>query len=297
MTDVPGSLHGIYIPPQRIGFRTLSSDDYDLYEAVASEALELLGVRKFKIDHFVRHSNVTAKVSRPSGPPLALRMRTGPAVSALTELTWLLAVRQGTKVRTVEPFSEDLPRNTVCVSLPGFPKPMECSLFLWADGEPLAAHLTVENYRQLGMLCAELHAFARSWTPPRGLAPLRWDRTLYYEGTKLTIGDPSCRRLIRPESVATVARVFAAADRELANVAGSRIPSTCTGISKCGTCWLMSVVCACWTSRMSCLVNPSRMSPSRCTMALSDPTTRVSAPHFRTDTPHFLNGRHRIPAW
>jgi Ser/Thr protein kinase RdoA (MazF antagonist) len=213
-----------YIPPQRIGFKNLSANDGQWYEEVAARALELLGVRNYTISGLVRHSNVTAKVNRHRLPPLALRIRTGPTVSALTELTWLSAVRAGTQVHTVEPFKSTLNENTVLVRLSEGAPPSECSLFAWADGDPLAARLGPENYRKLGAMSAELHNFASTWRPPSGLNPLRWDRTLYYEGTRLVLASPEYSSLVSTKDAERVVRVVAESDRELARIAQLETP-------------------------------------------------------------------------
>ncbi len=208
-----------YVPPQRIGFKTLPPADLPLYRQVVAQALDHFGVRDYSIDGFLRHSNITARITRPGRPGLALRVRTGPTVSARTELTWLLAVRAGTHVRTVAPYGTSLEEMTVEIPHPVEGGPLECSLFRWAEGEPLAAHLTPNSYHRLGALAAEMHTFATSWTAPDGLAPLSWDRTMYYEGTRLVVARPEHSALVSRREAAIVEQVVAAADVELARLA------------------------------------------------------------------------------
>ena len=209
-----------YVPPQRIGFGTISEADLPLYRQVVSRALEHFGVRAYSIDGFFRHSNITAHVTRPGRPALALRVRTGPAVSTHTELTWLLAVRAGTAVQTVAPYGDSLEEMTVAVPHPVDGDPLECSLFCWAQGEPLASHLAPASYYRLGALAAELHTFATTWTVPPGLAPLCWNRTMYYKGTHLVVGRPEHAALVSRRDAARIEQVVADADLELARLAG-----------------------------------------------------------------------------
>lgn len=204
----------VYVPPQRIGFRKLSETEIERYTEIAGEALGRFGIASFSLSNMVLHSNVTARVLRPHGQPLALRLRTGPAVSAATEMAWLRAVRRGTRVRTIEPYCD---QNTVRIGT-GTAE-IECSLFYWADGEPLAAHLTPGNYRQLGRLSAELHEFAATWSPPPHLKPLHWDRTMYYEGTELVVDHPRFTTVVSAADAATIRRTAQRADRELARIA------------------------------------------------------------------------------
>ncbi|MGC4900561.1 phosphotransferase [Micromonospora echinospora] len=204
----------VYVPPQRIGFRGLSAAEMERFTEIAGEALGRFGIASFSLPDMVLHSNVTARVLRPGSRPLALRLRTGPAVSVATEMAWLRAVRRGTGIRTIEPYSD---RNTIRIGT-GTAE-IECSLFYWAEGEPLAAHLTPGNYRKLGRLSAELHEFAATWSPPPHLNPLRWDRTMYYEGAELVVDDPRFATVISAADAAAVRRTAERADGELARIA------------------------------------------------------------------------------
>lgn len=219
MSDHSSAEESTYVPPQRIGFKTLGQSDGPVYEQIASRALRHFGIRDYSIEHFVRHSNVTAKIARPGMPGLALRIRTGPAVSALTELTWLLAVRASTRVSTVEPYGGTLTENMVMVPHPVDGAPVECSLFFWAEGESLAAHLAPQSFQRLGAMSAELHSFAAGWEAPDGLNPLRWDRTMYYAGTRLVLADSEYSRLLSSRDADVVERVVREADEELARIA------------------------------------------------------------------------------
>ncbi|WP_419703225.1 phosphotransferase enzyme family protein [Promicromonospora sp. NFX87] len=215
---------GIYIPPQRIGFKKLESSATNRYMDIIRRALAAFGIDDYSIEHLTVHTNVTAKVVRPNLDPLSLRIRTGPAGSSTTEMAWLAAVRLGSGVATVEPFTGELSRNVTMVpSGPGGSE-VECALFLWAEGEPLAAHLTPQNYWRLGSVSATLHTFASGWTPPSGMSPLHWDRTLYYEGTRLVTSDLAYASTLSRNEAATIAEVTRAADSELEQIAAQPDP-------------------------------------------------------------------------
>jgi len=92
-------------------------------------------------------------------------------------------------------------------------------LFLWAKGEPLAAHLTPESYRMLGAMTAELHQFASNWTPPPGLNPLKWDKTMYYEGTRLVLTDSDYSGLISRSQASVILQVVREANTLLRRLA------------------------------------------------------------------------------
>jgi Ser/Thr protein kinase RdoA (MazF antagonist) len=207
-----------YVPPQRIGFAALTEVEKARAIRTVERACTAYGLRGYTPDALIQHSNLTARLLSPSGPPLALRLRTGPDVDGRTEFVWLQAVRAATRLSVVEPFASDYEGNTrrVCDD---DGQGVECALFRWVDGMPLAADLTARNYRELGMMTAELHEFAGNWNPPQGLTPLIWDRTLYYEGTSLVIADSRYSGLVSREDAVTVEGVVAAADAELQRLA------------------------------------------------------------------------------
>jgi Ser/Thr protein kinase RdoA (MazF antagonist) len=207
-----------YVPPQRIGFGTFDDTESAQVRSLVDAALVAFDLDGYSITSLTKHSNVTAHLVSDSGPPLAMRLRTGPSVDGRTEFAWLQAVRQRTSVKVVEPFAEDFESNTRVV-LDGSGRPTECALFLWAEGRPLAADLTVENYRELGRMSARLHEFASSWRPPRGLKPLVWDRTIYYEGMSLVITDARFEMYVSRDDAAAVKRVLGEADEELMRLA------------------------------------------------------------------------------
>ena len=208
----------IYVPPQRIGIKALSDAEAARATLLVDAALAAFELEGYSIGSLTKHSNVTARLVSEDGPPLALRLRTGPSVDGRTEFEWLSAVRHGTTVRVIEPFAEDFASNTRVV-VEGDATPTECALFIWADGRPLATNLTVDNYLELGKMSAQLHKFASTWLPPSGLKPLIWDRTLYYEGTSLVIADPCYSEFISRSEAQTVQAVLRAADTELQRLA------------------------------------------------------------------------------
>ncbi|KKK05783.1 phosphotransferase enzyme family protein [Micromonospora sp. HK10] len=206
------------MPPQRIGIKTLTADDAARAGVLVEAALEAFGLDGYTVASLTRHSNVTARLVSEDGPPLALRLRSGPTVDGRTEFEWLSAVRRGTDVRVVEPFADDFHRNTrVVVDADGIP--VECALFHWAAGRPLAADLSETNYHKLGWMSASLHEFASKWVAPPGLKPLVWDRTMYYAGTSLVITDPRHREYVSRHDAQTVAAVAEEADAELGRLA------------------------------------------------------------------------------
>jgi Ser/Thr protein kinase RdoA (MazF antagonist) len=215
------SAEGIYVPPQRIGVKTLSDSDALRAASLVDAALAAFNLDGYSIASLTKHSNVTARlVSDDGGPSLALRLRSCPNVDGRTEFEWLRAVRHGAPITVVEPFAEHFAGNSrLVVEADG--TPIECSLFLWAEGRPLAADLTVENYYELGKMSARLHEFASTWAPPPGLLPLTWDRTLYYEGTSLVIVDPRFGEYVSRSEAQAVENVVKEADDELGRLAAA----------------------------------------------------------------------------
>ena len=208
----------IYVPPQRIGIKTLTTDDALRVGVLVEAALEAFGLQGYAVADLTRHSNVTARLVSDDGPPLALRLRTGPTVDGRTEFEWLSAVRRGTDVHSVEPFADDFHRNTrVVVDSEGVA--VECALFYWAVGLPLAADLSETNYYELGRMSASLHEFASTWVAPPGLKPLVWDRTMYYAGTSLVVAEPRYREYVSRRDAQKVEAVAKEADAELAQLA------------------------------------------------------------------------------
>jgi Ser/Thr protein kinase RdoA (MazF antagonist) len=214
------SADGIYVPPQRIGFKSLSDADAVRAVALVEAALARFSLDGYAVSSLTKHSNLTARLVSAVASPLALRLRTGPVVDGRTEFEWLNAVRRGTEVRVIEPFAEDFASNTrVVVDSDGVP--VECALFRWAEGQPLAADLSEANYRELGRMSAQLHDFASGWIPSPGLKPLVWDRTMYYEGTSLVITDSLYDEFISRHDAQTVEVVVKEADNELGRLAAA----------------------------------------------------------------------------
>lgn len=212
------SADAIYVPPQRIGIKELSGGDALRVAALVEAAFEAFNLDGYAVASLAKHSNVTARLISHNGPPLALRLRAAPGVDARTEFEWLSAVRRGTDVRVIESFADEFDRAVRTVAGPDG-TPVECALFLWADGRPLAAELSEVNYRKLGSMSARLHEFASTWTPPPGLKPLVWDQTLYYEGTSLVITDHRYGAFVPRKDAETVEAVVREADLELARLA------------------------------------------------------------------------------
>jgi Ser/Thr protein kinase RdoA (MazF antagonist) len=212
------SADAIYVPPQRIGIKELSGGDAVSAAALVETALEVFGLDGYAVAGLTKHSNVTARLISQNGPPLALRLRAAPGVDARTEFEWLSAVRRGTDVHVIESFADEFDRSVQWVTGTDG-APFECALFLWADGRPLAAELSEVNYYALGSMSARLHEFASTWAPPRGLKPLLWDRTLYYEGTALVITDQRYAVFVSRQDAETVERVVREADLELGRLA------------------------------------------------------------------------------
>lgn len=204
----------VYVPPQRIGIRKPSRTESARAQKLAAMALAAFGLDDYSIADIAQHSNLTARLVCDGQPTLALRLRTEPGVDACTEFAWLTAVRGGTTLRVIEPFADTFAESTRVLADPDGRR-VECALFRWADGVPLAAELSPTNYHELGRMTAELHSFASSWSPPPGLKPLVWDRTLYYEGTSLAITDPRYRTFVSRREAGVVEAVVRMADEEL----------------------------------------------------------------------------------
>lgn len=210
----------VYVPPQRLGIRGLSAEEAEQVGELVSAAIEVFELAGYSLTSVTKHSNVTARLVSGSSPALALRMRTGPAVDGRTEFEWLSAVRGGSGVRVVEPFAATFDDNTRLVR-GGDGAQVECSLFRWAQGQPLAAALSEVNYFELGRMTARLHTFAAGWHAPGGLQPLVWDRTMYYAGTQFVVAAPQYGDYVTRDESKTVLAVVEQADSELGRLANA----------------------------------------------------------------------------
>ena len=121
------SADGIYVPPQRIGIKTLGDGDEE--RATSTVEAALLPSISTAIRFPASPSTPTSPLDlSEDGPTLALRMRRSPSVDGRTEFEWLRAVRQSTMVCTVEPFAEDFAGNTrVVVQSDATPINARCS--------------------------------------------------------------------------------------------------------------------------------------------------------------------------
>jgi Ser/Thr protein kinase RdoA (MazF antagonist) len=91
-----------------------------------------------------------------------------------SELDWLDALRResGVTVPTVLPARDG--RRVVTVNVDGTPRHV-VHFEMVAGVEPDESTVTVEDFRTLGRITAELHEHSRAWTRPPGFSRFSWD--------------------------------------------------------------------------------------------------------------------------
>ena len=211
-----------YIPPERIGFRSLGVSELDVVTRVTHTALESYDLKIQNVELIAAHTNLIFKVLATDGNLFALRIRTGPLVDFLTEFIWLNAVRNETSIKTVTPKLNFHGEFVTSVKLEDKPEIYHCSLFLWLPGDALANNLTPEHYFNLGGISSDLHQFSANWIAPRNLNPLVWDRVLYYPNTKYVIGSLRYLKYIDLELKYAAEKITRLANQELVKLAKSR---------------------------------------------------------------------------
>lgn len=137
------------------------------------------------------------------------------------EMDWLKALSLETDLSVPQPVADRHGDLVVEATAPEVPEPRFCAIFSWVPGRDLAEVSNEENFARLGELSARLHAHALSYTPPRGLKLLKYDRI-----------DPFFERLVlfEPE----FEHLYSPGGRQVFLCAAERIQAALNQLETCG---------------------------------------------------------------
>lgn len=144
------------------------------FAALAAYDLVVKQLRFITID-----TNTLFRVDTADGSHYALRICTPGEHTLrdnLAEVAWLNALAHETEVKVPTPIANRAGAYVTMAQVEGVPEERRCVLFAWVPGATLDRHLSVANYRKLGIAAAHLHDHAATFTLPSDLQPMRWDR-------------------------------------------------------------------------------------------------------------------------
>jgi Ser/Thr protein kinase RdoA (MazF antagonist) len=205
---------------------------------LARDALTIYGVSATRLTPLRHEHNTTFRVDATDGARYVLRVHRkdhhmlGAIVS---ELRWLVALRQDTALGVPEPVPSrdgDLLGFGIAA---GMPAARPCVLFRWLDGRFLERGLTPRHLARVGALMARLHEHAAHWTPPISFIRSRVDHLtaearhaapLIPRHARASSPDNRVGREDAERAVRLVAALGSAADAATAEAAIARVWAT-----------------------------------------------------------------------
>jgi Ser/Thr protein kinase RdoA (MazF antagonist) len=135
-----------------------------------------------------------------------------------TEMVWLAALARETDLPTIQPVARKDGEYISLVHYEGIPGEKRCALYKWIPGVTLSEHVTLDNYRKLGVIMAGLHNHAEQLTLPDQLQPKRWDKTYYFPGEEIVYNTAVYAQLYTPAQIQIIDRAVATCDSYLASL-------------------------------------------------------------------------------
>lgn len=147
--------------------------------ALAAAALPRWGFAGAAI-RLVNHSeNTTYFVTRPGVPaPVVLRVHREDyhTVDGIrSELAWMRALEAEADVRTPQAIPGLDGQDVQTVTHPALPRPRNCVLFAFIEGEEPRQDRLIEPFTQLGEVTARTHVHSLGWRRPPWFQRLTWD--------------------------------------------------------------------------------------------------------------------------
>lgn len=186
--------------------------------AVAVAVLQDYSLHLHRLRFRALETNLLFQVQDVDGCRYALRIgiagRYGAEDHEL-ETRWLVALRRDTDLLVAEPVARIDGGYVTQAVLPEIPRPLECVLFRWIPGCPLAESLSPHAYTELGRAMARLHEHAASFPVPEDRRPHRWDRVFYRPDEPVAFFHDEHRQLFSTADLRLLSEVTRRADDHL----------------------------------------------------------------------------------
>ena len=148
-------------------------------DRLAAAALDRWGLAGAPLRMINHSENVTYLVTPPAAArPVVLRVhREGyHSINGIrSELAWMRALQAEAGVKTPQAITGRDGTDIQTVAHPALPRPRNCVLFEFIDGQEPGQENLIEPFRQLGEVTARTHVHSIGWRRPPWFERLTWD--------------------------------------------------------------------------------------------------------------------------
>ncbi len=176
----------------------------------------------------LQHSyNTIFRVDTVDGQKYVIRINLPNARSLAqiqSEMAWLAALGRDTALKIPVPLTSRAGELVTTATAPGIPEPRHCAVFSWVPGKDLVHDMRPENFRQVGVLTAQLHNHAETFVPPPGFYLRKMDNVFPFDHGNFLEKDTDPSGLITPERRTLFEAVAARVEGVLATLYASPNP-------------------------------------------------------------------------
>lgn len=182
----------------------------------------------------LQHSyNTIFRVDTADGQKYVIRINLPNARSLAqiqSEMAWLAALGRDTTLKIPVPLPNRDGELVTTATAPGIAtpeggvEPRHCAVFSWVPGKDLVHALRPENFRQVGVLTAQLHTHAETFSPPPGFFLRPMDKVFPFDHGNFLEQETDPSGLVTPERRALFETVAARVEGVLANLYASPTP-------------------------------------------------------------------------
>ncbi|MCB9135788.1 MAG: phosphotransferase [Anaerolineales bacterium] len=190
--------------------------------ALAQYPLDLRRVRLIQYAY-----NAIFRVDTVDGQKYVIRINLPNARSLAqiqAEMAWLAALGRDTSLKVPIPLPNRDGELVTTANAPGIPEPRHCAVFSWVPGKDLVHDMRPENFRQVGVLTAQLHNHAETFVPPAGFFLRKMDNVFPFDHGNFLEHDSDPSGLVTPERRKMFETVAARVEQVLATLYASPRP-------------------------------------------------------------------------
>lgn len=199
---------------------------------LARDALRKYSIEVSNVRLLAKHTNTLFRVDTPGDERYMLRVCT-PGEHSLRdhqiEAMWLNALAHETKIRVPRLVASRCGEFITHAETLGVPDGRRCMLFEWIEGKPMTRANSIENYKKLGVLSAQLHVHSARLHVPEDMQPMRWDRAFYYPHEPVVVYAPSHAHLFSEDQIVMIRHAEAVVNAALAELYATDQPQLIHG--------------------------------------------------------------------
>lgn len=136
---------------------------------MAIRALDHYHLEVVKVSLITNEQNGIFRVDTADKQKYILRVITPDAGHSLgeinSEMMFLHALHDQSDINAPLPLRNQSGKWVTTIEVDGIPQPRSCAVFTWVKGKEIADYRTPKTWRLFGKLSAQLHEFARTFTP------------------------------------------------------------------------------------------------------------------------------------